>query len=154
MPDKISWIELIPKWIISAAFLLFVLLLTVLYFTGKKFNYKDGFSFSDPTVQKVNPLTHIAASSSSTSNDGIFQDTIIIEKPGILFLQAQGTGGWNGALTNAGVRVNAFVNGELCASNTNFEGETANVNFTASVSCIKHLEVGTCLLYTSDAADE
>ncbi|MDA3789729.1 MAG: hypothetical protein PF503_14695 [Desulfobacula sp.] len=43
-----DWIKAIPKWLFAASFTGLIVLLVVLYISGKELRYKDGISFIDP----------------------------------------------------------------------------------------------------------
>lgn len=76
------------------------------------------------------------------STGSVFQDTVELDKPGLLLFQAHGKGDRSGKLTNAGIVVTTLVNGKTCGRDMSFEGETVTVQFFSNVTCVRQLPAG------------
>lgn len=101
-------------------------------------------------------ITPIAAGGSNDSGGGIIaenevdggtaeyaSDTITLTEDGILTATANVASYYGGAIANAGTSAHLQIDGVTCASDLSFEGESANIGFTASATCIKKLPAGT-----------
>lgn len=81
----------------------------------------------------------IAQGHKSSSESSVEWD-IDLPEAGFLLVNTYTTNKREGSTRNAGVDTNIYVNGKLCSRDQSFEGESSNIIFYSSASCIMILD--------------
>jgi hypothetical protein len=81
----------------------------------------------------------VVARGGGAQSETIYGDTVAPSQPGILFITARTVGGHHGATSNAGLRIETRLDGELIAVNEEFEGESSSINFHATATSATYI---------------
>jgi hypothetical protein len=148
--DTTKLLEVMPKWIFAFAAVLVSLVVAYAMVGAKCSQDLFGMSFG-PSIQCSELSTNnpspkegivILGSNSSIDGSGVFQDSFTLQHPALLIFQADASNGWDGEVSNAGIKVVTTVNRKQCATNQSFEGSSGTMTFNASTTCTMRLEPG------------
>jgi hypothetical protein len=81
----------------------------------------------------------VIARGGGPQTEPIYQDTVTVSQPGIIFITARTFGGRHGVISNAGLRIETRLDGELVAANEEFEGESASITFHATATSATYI---------------
>ena len=97
----------------------------------------------EPVPTTSAPVEIIAFGQTSSDNpNGIWQDTIELDKSCLLTINAHAKAGYTGGGNTAGIYVYVRLNGELIASDLTLETPSSNVTFYSSVTTTIFLQPG------------
>jgi hypothetical protein len=123
-------------------FALVLLLVSVTVFVACD---EDDDTHTHEPIPVTSTAVEIIASNQTSidSPNGIWQDTIELDKSCLLIINAHGQAGYSGGGgITAGIRVQIRLNGELIASDLSLERPSNNVDFNSSASTTIFLQPG------------